>query len=256
MGACSKSRWKIERWTVDVLPMLSTSLLDYMHLSLRDSAILTCATIDVALAELISRRLTGPEQEIVEFLGADENGRAPCGSLGSRIQLARLLGIICDADALLLRKVKGLRNIVAHRIDMNAERVSSTLRIIWQEFSETAGRVIYLMERLMMDDPRAIRLFESDPKWGEAKPKIDELRQQWTIVTTQLKESFQPLAPGIENLTVTGIFTIVIPRLLLQDSTCGPFILALVSSVYQSLFQHLLRASKNTGSHRSGHWPR
>jgi hypothetical protein len=72
--------------------------------------------LDGALAHLLSCRLVDCPSEYEEFLGLNEDGRAPCGSFGARIQLALLLGIITPTDASLLRTVKNIRNKLAHRV--------------------------------------------------------------------------------------------------------------------------------------------
>src|SRR2546422_5537119 len=103
-----KKKWTIERFTQDVYPLIEQTLGEHAKLPLREAIILTTSMIDLGLVELLSKRLAGSEHEIVEFLGADEDGRAPCGSFGSRIQLATLLGILRDEDVALLRLVKKL----------------------------------------------------------------------------------------------------------------------------------------------------
>jgi len=91
-------------------------LFEYRVLPPRELAIVAAGVIDVALAELIALRLADYPKEVEEFLGLNADGRAPAGSLGSRIQLALLLGIITPEDASILRFVKSLRNLFAHRV--------------------------------------------------------------------------------------------------------------------------------------------
>src|SRR5688500_12861561 len=119
MGKRSKKSRKIEQWTLDVFPNFERTLPKLVKLSLRDCAILVSASIDVALVEVLSKRLVGPGSAITEFLGGDEDGRAPCASFGSRIQLALLLGLMSEEDAKLLRTLKKLRNMVAHRVNID-----------------------------------------------------------------------------------------------------------------------------------------
>jgi hypothetical protein len=119
-------------------------------LSPRELAIVASAALDVALAELLSRRLTGPQNEIGEFLGVAEDGRAPAGSFGARIQLARLLGLIGDKDVAALRAMKNLRNKMAHRarMDFTHELVAPFFMRLWAGIEEyMRSRVVdWLME--------------------------------------------------------------------------------------------------------------
>jgi hypothetical protein len=108
--------WKIERWMSDVFPGEANIYSEYRALPPRELAIVAAGVIDVALAELIALRLADYPKEAEEFLGLNADGRAPAGSLGARIQLALLIGAITPEDATILRTVKSLRNLFAHRI--------------------------------------------------------------------------------------------------------------------------------------------
>ena len=108
--------WRIEDWWCDIRPGIGEYGETYKDLDFRELVIVACADLDHALAALIARRLRGPTKEIEEFLGADGDGRAPCGSFGARIQMALLLDIITSQDAKLLRSLKAIRNLVAHRV--------------------------------------------------------------------------------------------------------------------------------------------
>lgn len=127
------SSWKIDKWLTAIAPSTQDILDEIETLNLREFVIVAACTLDVALAELIAARLCGPEQEIVDFLGADGDGRAPGGSFGSRIQLARLLGLIDGTDAKILRSIKEVRNTMAHRLSSSAsdERVSRLAQRLW-----------------------------------------------------------------------------------------------------------------------------
>lgn len=109
--------WKLEPWST----ALGTSFLALQKsmagLADRETVIVACALIDTGLAELLAQRLAGNSPEIEDFLGAREDGRAPAGSFGARILLARLTGLLESEDVALLRALKGLRNDVAHRTD-------------------------------------------------------------------------------------------------------------------------------------------
>ena len=108
--------WKIERWMTDVFPGSDRIYSEYHGLGRRELAVVTAGVLDIALAELLSKRLFDDRRECEDFLGANEDGRAPCGTFGSRIQLALLTGIIMSADASLLRLIKAIRNTFAHRV--------------------------------------------------------------------------------------------------------------------------------------------
>lgn len=109
--------WKVEKWLADVYPGLSKFDSEYKNLSDRELAIVGGACIDLALAELISKRFVDIPNEYESFLGLNEDGRAPSGSFGARIQLALLLGLIREGDAEALRLIKKIRNRFSHRIN-------------------------------------------------------------------------------------------------------------------------------------------
>jgi len=111
--------WKIERWLAEVFPGESEIYSEYQSLPPRELAIVCAAVLDVALAELLSLRLANHNKEIEEFLGINGDGRAPVGSFGSRIQLGLLVGILTIEDAAILRTIKELRNLFAHRVRVN-----------------------------------------------------------------------------------------------------------------------------------------
>ena len=68
------------------------------------------AVLDLALAEILSKRLNDLPAECEEFLRFDGDGRAPAGSFGARIQLGLLIGIVTPEDVEVLRAVKQLRS--------------------------------------------------------------------------------------------------------------------------------------------------
>ncbi len=108
---------KAERW-FDVVDSDVTKFLSrYLALSSRELPIMVGATLELALLELIERRLQGHSTEIEAFLGTNGDGRAPAGSFGARIQLAYLLGLISEHDLEVLRSIKNIRNLFAHRVD-------------------------------------------------------------------------------------------------------------------------------------------
>ena len=99
---------------------------EYAKLPRRELAIVASAVLDVALAELLSKRLMDYPKEYEQFLGLNEDGRAPAASFGARIQLALLLGILTPDDAAILREVKNIRNKFAHRVRIDF--ASSTVK--------------------------------------------------------------------------------------------------------------------------------
>lgn len=108
--------WKIERWLAEIFPGKGQIYAEYRALPPRELAIVAAAVLDVALAELLSLRLMHIGNEAEEFLGANGDGRAPAGSLGARIQLSLLVGLLTPEDAAILRTIKELRNLFAHRV--------------------------------------------------------------------------------------------------------------------------------------------
>ena len=108
--------WKVEHWLEEVFPGKSRIYEEYRLLPSRELAIVAAAVLDLALATLLSRRFIDSPAESDAFLGVNGDGRAPAASFGARIQLALLLGIITESDAEILRAIKELRNLFAHRV--------------------------------------------------------------------------------------------------------------------------------------------
>lgn len=117
--------WKVEQWMQDVFPGKDEIYTEYRSLPRRELAVVAAAVLDSALAELLSKRLAGPESEIHGFLGINGDGRAPSGSFGARIQLALLTSVINSNDAMTLRTIKNIRNKFAHEVrsDFNSATV-------------------------------------------------------------------------------------------------------------------------------------
>lgn len=107
---------KTERWMMDVFPGEEKIYTEYRGLPPRELAIVAAAVLDVALAELLLLRLADYSKEAELFLGLTGDGRAPAGSFGARIQLAILVGLITPQDSAILRAMKELRNLFAHRV--------------------------------------------------------------------------------------------------------------------------------------------
>jgi hypothetical protein len=136
--------WKIERWLSEVFPGEAEIYAEYRSLPPRELAIVSAAVLDVAIAELLSLRMVDQNKEIEDFLGLNGDGRAPAGSFGARIQLGLLVGLLTPEDAAILRTIKELRNLFAHRvrIDFLAPPVLKTttkLHSLW--FNRTTALI-------------------------------------------------------------------------------------------------------------------
>lgn len=128
--------WKIERWFSEVFPGEAEIYAEYHRLPPRELAIVSAAVLDVALAELLALRLLDETKEAEEFLGVNGDGRAPAGSFGARIQLGVLVGLLTPEDAAILRTIKELRNIFAHRVRANflspaTLKITTRLHVLW-----------------------------------------------------------------------------------------------------------------------------
>lgn len=136
--------WKTEQWIRDVFPGTNRIYEEYWLLPRRELAVVTGAVLDSALAELLSKRLTGQDFEIHSFLGVNGDGRAPCGSFGARIQLALLTSLITESDAVILRTIKNIRNLFAHEVkaDFNSKSVLPLIIKLHNKFIEQANRLI------------------------------------------------------------------------------------------------------------------
>ena len=137
--------WRIERWLSEVFPGESNIYSEYCDLPPRELAIVAAAVLDAALAELLSLRLAGHEREAESFLGLDGDGRAPAGSFGARIQLALLVGLISYDDAIILRTIKELRNIFAHRVRVgflspSVLKITKKLHTLWLKRIDVLAR--------------------------------------------------------------------------------------------------------------------
>jgi len=132
----TRMAWKIERWSETVFPGEEKIWEKYQDLEPYTLVILSASTIDLALVEMIAARIRHDEKEQETFLGLNEDGRAPCGSFGARIQLAYLLGLISRLDKDVFRHLKRLRNILAHRanIDFRDRSIRSCIEGIYDAF--------------------------------------------------------------------------------------------------------------------------
>lgn len=155
--------WKIERWLSDVFSGQRRIYEEYRDLPRRELAIVAACVLDIALAELISKRVVNNPRECEGFLGLDEDGRAPAGAFGARIQLALLLGIITDDDAAILRTVKNIRNKMAHRVhaDFTSKEVKPLVMSLCDKWREVVKQLVN-----KGNAPRAIE------KLGELRPYL------------------------------------------------------------------------------------
>jgi hypothetical protein len=111
--------WKAEHWLEEVFPGKSRIYEEYRLLTSRELAVVAAAVLDLALATLLSRRFIDIASESDAFLGVNGDGRAPAASFGARIQLALLIGVITESDAEILRAIKEIRNLFAHRVHVD-----------------------------------------------------------------------------------------------------------------------------------------
>ena len=110
---------RAEQWFEDVYPGDMEVFAHYRGLTRRELAMIASSVMDVALATVIRKRLRDIPNECEQFLGLNGDGRAPAATFGARIQLALLLGIITNTDASILRSMKSIRNVFAHRVSVD-----------------------------------------------------------------------------------------------------------------------------------------
>ena len=135
--------YKIEKWLRDVFPGPEHIFSAYNSLKGRELAVIASSVLDLALAELLHARLRDYAKESEEFLGLNEDGRAPCGSFGARIQLAVLVGVITPEDASMLRVIKSIRNCFAHRVNVDFlnERIQGSVHELFRLLYEQGKRL-------------------------------------------------------------------------------------------------------------------
>lgn len=136
--------WKTEKWMTDIFPGEENIYSNYRNLNAREFSLVSCAVIDSAIAELISMRLKeSSNKELETFLGVNGDGRAPCGSLGAKLQLAYLLRILTKNDLLILRGFKKIRNSFAHsvNVDFTKPEIVKVVKRIHQLWIERSKEV-------------------------------------------------------------------------------------------------------------------
>lgn len=240
MSRRRKRKWTVERFTNDGLPLISESLIRHAELGLRESAILTSAMIDVGLAEAISKRLSGPEHEIVEFIGGHEDGRAPCASFGSRIQAGRLLGILTDEDVVLLRHLKDLRNIAAHRLKcaVTDKGVADILCKIWDDMRGPLTKLYVFLWALVQGSPGALRKAEASLEQPKLQIQIDTLKghiPKLAEFDSMIRKNFASTTlVNNPHISFNAASIIYIPQLLRTNERVATIMLAILSALYNS----------------------
>ena len=144
---------KLEHW-LETVPEDKTQLVDgYAQLSPRELPIVAAATLDLALVALLERRLLADPNEQESFLGTNGDGRAPAGSFGARIQLAYLLGLISKHDVEVLRSIKAIRNLFAHRmaVSFSSPSVVKELRRLHSSWLKAVGSSPSYIEKASRD---------------------------------------------------------------------------------------------------------
>ncbi len=188
---------KLESWLADIFPGREKIGSAYSHLSDRELAVVAASVLDLALAELLSKRLKNYPKECEEFLGLNADGRAPCGSFGARIQLSLLTGIISTTIAMALRDVKNIRNKFAHRVNctfISPEVVPLVLSLL-DRLMDTCEEVVEpekaleFRKRLKIVMHAHKKDFHVDPKLG-----AEVVRSALTAYQIQLHKTAQTLA--------------------------------------------------------------
>lgn len=119
MGAETVAQKKFERLLEDVFLRNEDRYERYTQLKPRELVIVAAAVLDAALAQMLKRRLLGSTKECDTFLGLNGAGMSPCSSLGAKIQLALLTGILTDFEVKFARTIQKLRNKFAHKVNIS-----------------------------------------------------------------------------------------------------------------------------------------
>jgi hypothetical protein len=197
-------KWLIEQFS-EVVPSDAGAVFDSLvGLKPRELVIVGAATVDLGLAHLLSKRLNGSPSLINDFLGADEDGRAPAGSFGARIDLARLTGVIGDWGHKLLRELKGLRNLMAHRVKMDFAHPKAQARLVafltlWHDHLKA-----YIKDN--PNDERAIGLEEYAKDWLTRPSAPETGDEAIRIYVTVMCGNFLQQEKTISRITPTESF--------------------------------------------------
>lgn len=216
---------RIERWLTDVFPQTDQLFESISGLSVREAVVVSSAMLDTALAEVIGLRLVGPQDEIDSFLGVKEDGRAPAGSFGSRIQLALLLGVLSPTDARVFRAVKDLRNVMAHRVqaDLQHPRIKSAIETLWERLRPATEWIVSMIvsecQTNTNDETRELRL-AAEKSLFALNRKLLETGQE--PLPTDMPAVFQRVPSWVRHILTT------------EDGL--KFVLSFIVYFYQSSF--------------------
>jgi hypothetical protein len=114
----SKVGKRIEKWSETLFPGYDIiSIEKYNAFHGRELVIVASAILELALVDLLSMRLVKNDEIIDKFLGisGDYGGL----DFNKRIDLSYLLGLIGLVEAQTLHSLRGLRNLMAHRVNIN-----------------------------------------------------------------------------------------------------------------------------------------
>lgn len=135
---------KREVWLSDVFPGRGNLWTEYSSLKGRELPIVLAAVFDAALAQLLTMRLVDDEEQVGRVLGFEHGAEAaPLGTMGARITMAYLLGIVNKDVADLLRRFAAVRNIFAHRVGasyLDAD-VQKELRKLYDRMRTVSNRL-------------------------------------------------------------------------------------------------------------------
>jgi|GEM_PF-1977590 DNA-binding MltR family transcriptional regulator len=133
---------KIENWIDKKMPDPRKVCEALAAFSDREMTIVACAFLDALLADLIASSLRDDQKEVEEFVGMSGDGRAPLGTLGSRIQAAYLLRLIDRPQRDVLRLLKDIRNLFSHHVSVSFgdERVVGRAKKIYEIYRDTSPR--------------------------------------------------------------------------------------------------------------------
>ncbi len=261
-GHAARRNSKADAWEKNVLPILADfpALAKKLGLlSLREQIVFVAAVLDAGLVHLISRRLNGPARDIDEFLGTAGEGdaRAPCGSFGSRIQLARLVGVITAGDAELLRAVKKLRNHVAHavEIELESEAVAEGLLTIYTIFKPIQSLMLALAEMVVKkkDSPLFVEFERLAPvEWHRLNLTAESVEPQWQekIIQpiTAIYDEYRREGKMLPTETPIAVILSSIMEELFRNKTnvkaSANLLFPTVLAYYKARFDFILRGTK------------
>jgi hypothetical protein len=181
---------RVERWLEEAFTNRDQFWSEFQSLKPREQVIVAASLLDVALVDLIQRRLRADHQEIDRLLGIDEFADAPVDGLGARITLAYLLGLLTPGVAHNLRCIAKIRNHVAHRVsgrllDAPAQKALEPIRQQWMEILKTVESAAAKQGRELLEKSRT----------------QEDAAAFLIMLTTHVNnDRFMALAPEIERL--------------------------------------------------------